>query len=86
MLVIYMERDVAEWLLQRIQQANNAAPPHKTAEAAEMALVAAIGQASIAHNPHRDFGHVQGENLAGNGTTDGGFPAATDAEAAASIK
>lgn len=37
------------------------------------------------NNPHADFGHVQGENLAGNGTTDG-LPAASDAEAAASIK
>lgn len=36
-------------------------------------------------NPHADFGHVQGENLAGNSTTDG-LTAATDAEAAASIK
>lgn len=82
MLVIYMDRDVAEYTLNILQRAGYA---DKESEKAEMALIAAIGQASIAHNPHKDFGHVQGENLAGNGTTDG-LPAASDAEAAASIK
>lgn len=86
MLVIYMERATVEWLLQRIQAANSA--PVKTPKIAidaEMALTAAIGQASIAHNPHKAFGHVQGENLAGNGTTDG-LTSATDQEAVESIK
>lgn len=72
MLVVYLERDAAEWLLQRMQQANQHAAPHKTAQVVEMALIAAISSASMPHNGMKDFGQ--------------GMSAATDAEAAASIK
>lgn len=86
MLVIYMERATVEWLLQRIQAANSAPiETPKIAIDAEMALTAAIGQASIAHNPHKDFG-IDRTATSAAFSGDEGLPSATDQEAAESLK
>lgn len=87
-VTVLLERADAEWLFERVRNANNSASFEGVAVGAhalnaEAALTAALSYS--VHNPHADFVHVQGENLAGNGTTDG-LTASTDAEAAASIK
>lgn len=66
MLVVHLEPDDAHYVLNILQRAG-----YQDAESlrAQAALAAAIAGASIAHNPHADFGQHDG------------LTAATDAEA-----
>lgn len=83
MLTVYMDRETVEFTLSVLQRAGYA---DEESQKAEMVLTAALSGRSEPHNPLKNFGHVEDHPHEEDDDKAYGQNAATDAEAAASIK